>query len=106
MPESTTPDVKVAKSSGAFIWHSHEDADELFYVLSGEFTLEIEGADDVVMREGDIFVVPRGVRHRPSVKEGQEASVMMVEKKTVVNTGDMSGSSELTIDEVEDVRGK
>ncbi|KAI0126522.1 RmlC-like cupin domain-containing protein [Xylariales sp. AK1849] len=77
--------VKIAKIDGAFIWHAHPDSDELFYLLAGELTMELEDADPVVTKVGDVFVVPKGVRHRPVAKN---ASIMMVEKIGTVNTGE------------------
>lgn len=85
--------VKVVKLCGEFVWHSHEDTDELFLCLSGE--LDIEFRDDKVhLREGEMFVVPRGVEHRP-VAPG-ECHVLLVEPAGVVNTGEVL--SELTAD--------
>ena len=94
-------DIKVARTSGGFIWHSHPDTDEFFYILSGSLTIEIEGEkgrEDVVLGQGEIFVVPRGVRHRPV----GDAEIMLIERVGVVNTGD-AGVSEFT-KEVEDAR--
>ncbi|KAK7917587.1 hypothetical protein PG985_011195 [Apiospora marii] len=97
--------VKIAKIDGPFIWHAHPDSDELFYLLAGELTLELETisqdeggekekkVEEVVMRVGDMFVVPRGVRHRPVARQ---AHIMMVEKSGTVNTGDMAEGSERT----------
>ncbi|KAK8023659.1 RmlC-like cupin domain-containing protein [Apiospora rasikravindrae] len=90
--------VKIAKIDGAFIWHAHPDSDELFYLLAGELTLELERkknddeteVEEVVMQVGDMFVVPKGVRHRPVARQ---AHIMMVEKRDTVNTGDMAGES-------------
>jgi mannose-6-phosphate isomerase-like protein (cupin superfamily) len=77
--------VKIAKCDGSFLFHSHPDSDELFYLFSGKLTMEIEGGDDVVMKPGDVYVVPKGVRHRPVC---ENAEIMMVEKAGTVNTGD------------------
>ncbi|KAI3319679.1 RmlC-like cupin [Xylariaceae sp. AK1471] len=85
--------VKIAKIDGAFIFHAHPDSDELFYLLSGELTLEIETerhegeavVKAVIMNVGDVYVVPRGVRHRPVAKN---AHIMMIEHNGTVNTGD------------------
>ncbi|KAI0912863.1 RmlC-like cupin domain-containing protein [Ustulina deusta] len=90
--------VKIAKMDGEFIFHAHPGSDELFYLLSGELTLEIEtgaqgdgettpkaAVEAVVMRVGDVYVVPRGVRHRPVAKN---AEIMMIERNDTVNTGD------------------
>lgn len=89
-------DIKVARTQGEFIWHAHPDTDEFFYILSGSLTIEIEGEngrEDVVLGQGELFVVPRGVRHRPV----GDAEIMLIEKCGVVNTGD-SGKSDLTKD--------
>jgi mannose-6-phosphate isomerase-like protein (cupin superfamily) len=91
--------VKIAKIDGEFIWHSHPNSDELFHLVSGKLTLELEGRDDVVMQPGDVFVVPKGVRHRPVA---EDASIMMVEHESTVNTGD-EPESERTA-KVKDVR--
>lgn len=81
--------VKIAKIDGAFVFHAHPDSDELFYLFSGKLTLEIEGGDDVVMKPGDIYTVPKGVRHRPVA---ENAHIMMVEQAGTVNTGDEPAS--------------
>ena len=62
-------EVKLARLSGAFVWHKHDGADELFYVLEGRLRMEFRdgpaGERSVVMGAGDMLVVPRGVEHRP-----------------------------------------
>jgi mannose-6-phosphate isomerase-like protein (cupin superfamily) len=76
--------VKVAKVQGTLAWHSHDDEDEFFYVLSG--TLRIEMEDRAVeLRAGDAFVVPKGVRHNPVAE--RECLVMLIERKTTRHTG-------------------
>ncbi|KAI0434992.1 RmlC-like cupin domain-containing protein [Xylaria sp. FL1042] len=89
--------VKIAKIDGEFIFHAHPDSDELFYLLSGELTLEIEtraqgggeakpkAVEAVTMEVGDIYVVSKGVRHRPVAKN---AEILMIERNDTVNTGD------------------
>lgn len=91
--------VKIAKIDGAFIWHAHPNSDELFYLLAGELTMELEGRDPVCMEVGDVFVVPKGLRHRPVAKD---AHIMMVERNDTVNTGDETDSERTRIPE--DVR--
>lgn len=91
--------VKIAKIDGPFIWHSHLNSDELFYLFSGKLTLEIEDQEPVIMKEGDAYVVPRGVRHKPVA---ENAHILMVEQKDTVNTGDETDSARTR--EVEDVR--
>ncbi|KAM5346267.1 hypothetical protein ACJ41O_009272 [Fusarium nematophilum] len=92
--------VKVAKIDGEFIWHSHPDSEELFYLLSGKLKMEIEGQEPVVMKEGDVFVVPKGVNHKPVA---ENACIMMVEHQSTVNTGDQEDSERTK--EVQDARG-
>lgn len=76
--------VKVAKVRGSFTWHSHDGEDELFHILKGSLTIEMEGRD-VVLNEGETFVVPKGVRHNPRAEH--ECHVMLVERKSTLHTG-------------------
>jgi mannose-6-phosphate isomerase-like protein (cupin superfamily) len=81
-------DVKIAKLQGEFVWHTHPDTDELFLVLDGELTIQLR-TGDVVLRPGDVFVVPRGVEHNP--KAEVETSIVLFEPKGTPNTGDRPG---------------
>ncbi len=76
--------VKVAKLQGTIAWHAHENEDELFYVLSGSLTIEME-ARSVALREGEAFVVPKGIRHNPVAE--QECHVLLIERKSTLHTG-------------------
>lgn len=76
--------VKFAKVQGTLAWHSHEHEDELFYVLKGSLTIEMEGRT-VVLQEGEAFVVPKGVRHNPIAED--ECHVMLIERKSTLHTG-------------------
>ena len=76
--------IKVAKVQGSLTWHSHDNEDELFYLLKGSLTIEMEDKT-VVLREGEAFVVPKGVRHHPIAE--QECHVMLIERKTTLHTG-------------------
>ena len=76
--------VKVAKVQGTLAWHSHENEDELFYILKGSLTIEME-ARTVVLHEGESFVVPKGVRHNPVAE--QECHIMLIERKSTLHTG-------------------
>ncbi|MCW8807713.1 MAG: cupin domain-containing protein [Rhodanobacter sp.] len=78
--------VKVAKVLGTFGWHSHDDEDELFVVLSGQLRIELE-AGAVELAEGEMFVVPRGVRHNPVAE--QECCLMLIERKSTLHTGNL-----------------
>ena len=76
--------VKVAKLRGDLAWHSHENEDELFFVLKGRLRIEMEtGA--VELAEGQIFVVPKGVRHNPIADH--ECLIMLIEQKCTLHTG-------------------
>src|SRR5262249_51782234 len=86
----------VVKLKGEFVWHKHDDTDDFFLVLSGSITIQLR-AREVVLNEGELFVVPRGVEHCP--KADQEAHVLLIEPRGTVNTGDAGG--ELTAEEVE-----
>jgi mannose-6-phosphate isomerase-like protein (cupin superfamily) len=77
--------IKVARVQGTFGWHAHEDEDELFLVLKGELRIEME-ASSVVLREGELYVVPKGVRHNPVAEA--ECHVMLVERKSTLHSGD------------------
>jgi len=77
--------IKVAKVQGVFGWHAHTDEDELFLVLQGHLRIEME-AGTVDLREGEIFVVPKGVRHNPVAEH--ECLVMLIERKSTLHTGD------------------
>jgi mannose-6-phosphate isomerase-like protein (cupin superfamily) len=78
--------IKVAKVKGSLAWHSHEDEDELFLVLKGRLRIEME-AGTVELKEGELFVVPKGVRHNPVAEE--ECQVLLVERKSTLHTGDV-----------------
>jgi len=78
--------VKVAKLMGSLAWHSHEDEDELFLVLKGRLRIELEGGN-VELGEGDMHVVPKGVRHNPVAEE--ECHIMLIERKSTRHTGDV-----------------
>ena len=81
---------KIAKIEGEFIWHSHKDTDETFIVLKGEIQIDFKDGK-VVVKQGEMFVVPAGVEHRPSSYE--ESHIMLIEPKGVVNTGEIVDSN-------------
>jgi mannose-6-phosphate isomerase-like protein (cupin superfamily) len=78
--------IKVAKVHGSLAWHSHEKEDELFLVLKGQLRIEMEGGS-VELNEGQMFVVPKGVRHNPVAEH--ECHLMLIERKTTLHTGDI-----------------
>lgn len=76
--------LKVAKLLGTFGWHSHDDEDELFLVLAGKLRIELEtGA--VELAEGELFVVPKGVRHNPVAQA--ECLILLIERQSTLHTG-------------------
>ncbi|GMQ84678.1 MAG: cupin domain-containing protein [Acidimicrobiia bacterium] len=81
--------VKVAKVEGEFVWHGHDDTDEFFLVRSGRLTIELRGRPAVTLGPGELFVVPRGVEHRP-VADGY-CEILLLEPAGVVNTGAIEG---------------
>jgi mannose-6-phosphate isomerase-like protein (cupin superfamily) len=80
--------VEVVKVRGEFVWHAHPDTDDFFLVLDGELTIQLEDGD-VVLAPGELYVVPRGVRHCPRADE--EAHVLLIEPQGTPNTGDAGG---------------
>ena len=79
---------KLVKAEGEFVWHSHQETDEAFIVVEG--TLKIEFRDgSVILSAGELFVVPKGVEHRP-VARG-ECKILLLEPRNVVNTGNAGG---------------
>jgi mannose-6-phosphate isomerase-like protein (cupin superfamily) len=78
--------VKVAKVQGTLAWHSHENEDELFYILKGHLRIEMENGN-VELDEGEMFVVPKGVRHNPVAEN--ECHILLIERKTTKHTGDV-----------------
>ncbi|KRQ22802.1 cupin [Mycobacteroides sp. H001] len=82
-------EVKVVKLSGEFVWHKHDETDELFLVITGELTIQLRDRD-VTVGPGQLFVVPRGVEHRPRARG--EVHAVLIEPTGVVNTGDAGGA--------------
>ena len=85
--------VKLAKVEGEFDWHHHEHEDELFLVVKGELVLRMRDRD-VVLREGEFFIVPKGVEHQPYAE--QETHILMLEPTSTLNTGNVR--TEKTVD--------
>lgn len=87
-------EVKLGKLAGAFVWHHHADADELFLVLRGRLRIELrDGA--VTLEPGEMLIVPRGVEHRPVTENEEEVAVLLFEPAGVRNTGNVE-HAELT----------
>lgn len=90
--------VKVVKLKGEFIWHQHEHDDELFLVVKGTLRILLRDGE-LVLREGDLAVVPKGVEHCPVAED--EVHAVLIEPKSVVNTGEMR--NERTVEQPEHI---
>ncbi|MFT4838960.1 MAG: mannose-6-phosphate isomerase-like protein (cupin superfamily) [Nonlabens sp.] len=78
--------VKLAKIQGEFVWHDHKNEDELFYVIKGQLLIELKDKT-ITLNEGDLYIVPRGVAHKPIAHE--EVHVMLFEPAMIKHTGDV-----------------
>lgn len=81
-------EVKLVRIEGEFVWHTHDDTDELFLVLDGELTIQLRDGD-VSLGPGELFVVPRGVEHCP--RADHEVRALLLEPRGITNTGDAGG---------------
>ena len=79
---------KVVKFQGEFVWHSHDDTDEVFIVLDGEMSIAFRDGS-VELKAGEMFVVPKGAEHRPLAEK--ECKALLVEPAGTINTGDTGG---------------
>ena len=84
-------DIMVVKAKGEFVWHDHADTDDMFLVLKGRLTIQLRDRE-VHLGPGELFVVPRGVEHRPVADE--EAHVLIMERAGTPNTGDPATAAE------------
>jgi mannose-6-phosphate isomerase-like protein (cupin superfamily) len=84
-------DIMVVKARGEFVWHDHADTDDLFLVLKGRVTIQLRDGD-VELGPGELFVVPRGVEHRPVARE--EVHLLIMERTGTPNTGDPATAAE------------
>lgn len=87
---------KLVKFEGDFVWHQHDDTDEAFLVLQGEMMVEFRG-QVVRVREGELFVVPRGVEH--ITRAERECHALIIEPRGVINTGDAGGELTAPLDD-------
>lgn len=89
-------EIKIVKVDGEFVWHSHADTDELFFVINGELTIQMRDRN-VTVGPGQLYVVPRGVEHCP-IADG-EVHAMLIEPSGVVNTGNAGGELTASYDD-------
>jgi mannose-6-phosphate isomerase-like protein (cupin superfamily) len=78
--------VKLAKVLGEFVWHTHDDQDELFLVIDGELTIKLPDSE-VSLSAGDLYVVPKGLEHCPVAEN--EVSLLVIEREDTAHTGDV-----------------
>ena len=90
--------VKLVKFKGEFIWHHHEQEDELFYVVKGEFDMQMRDKT-ITVKQGEFLVMPRMTEHRPVAKE--EVEILLFEPATTLNTGNIE--NELTVKELKKI---
>ena len=79
-------DVMVVKVKGEFVWHQHDDTDDFFLVLSGQLKISLPDDEEVTLNAGELYIVPRGVQHRPYAEE--ETHLLLIEPSGTPNTGD------------------
>ncbi len=80
--------VLLAKLIGEFVWHKHENEDELFQVIKGTLYMQFRDRTEIV-KEGEIIVIPKGVEHNPMTKKGEEVHVLLFEKSSTAHTGNV-----------------
>lgn len=88
--------LKIAKVKGEFVWHNHSEEDELFLVIKGELKILLEDKEHL-LKEGEVFIVPRGVEHKPVADE--ECWILLLEPKGTKHTGEVK--DDLTVDRLE-----
>ncbi len=88
--------IKLAKLKGEFVWHQHENEDELFLVVKGHLLIKLRDRD-IQLKEGEFVVIPKGVEHLPIAEE--EVHVLLLEPKSTLNTGNVQ--NERTVNDLE-----
>lgn len=86
-------EVMVVKFQGEYSFHKHEDTDDFFYVLEGEMFMDIEGEASYLVKAGELFIVPKGVSHRPRAEH--EVKVLLIEPKGEPNSGNSNREASL-----------
>jgi mannose-6-phosphate isomerase-like protein (cupin superfamily) len=84
--------VKLVKFKGEFVWHHHDNEDEMFLVVKGRMLMKLEG-EDITVEEGEFIIIPRGVEHMPVAEE--EAHVLLFEPRSTLNTGNVQNERTL-----------
>lgn len=81
--------LKIVRVQGEFVWHTHEEADELFMVVDGRLRLKFRDREDITLGPGELFVVPKGMEHLPVAEPA--AQILLIERQGTVNTGTAGG---------------
>ncbi len=82
--------IKLVKFQGDFVWHKHDDTDEMFMVIDGSFTMKLRDGD-ILIEQGEFIIIPQGIEHCPSAEH--EVQVLLFEKAGTLNTGDAEENS-------------
>lgn len=86
--------VKLVKLKGEFVWHMHENEDEMFMVIKGRLVIKLR-SKDIILNEGEFFIIPKGIEHMPVAEN--EVHVMLLEPKTTLNTGNVKNERTVEI---------
>lgn len=92
--------VIVAKISGDFVWHKHDEEDELFFVQKGTLEMQFRDRTETV-QEGELIVVPKGIEHCPRTKDGEEVHLLLIEKLSTKHTG--TQQTEMTVEDYPEI---
>ncbi|HEV2531656.1 cupin domain-containing protein [Phenylobacterium sp.] len=85
-------EVRLVKTAGEFVWHKHDETDELFLILEGEFDMDFRDRT-VTVRPGELLIVPRGTEHRPAARRG-EVKLLLIDPNDTPNTGDKTTATQ------------
>jgi mannose-6-phosphate isomerase-like protein (cupin superfamily) len=85
-------EVRLVKAEGELVWHKHDDTDELFLILEGEFDMDFRDRT-VTVRPGELLIVPRGTEHRPAARRG-EVKLLLIDPNDTPNTGDKTTATQ------------
>ena len=85
-------EVRLVKTSGEWVWHKHDETDELFLILEGEFDMDFRDGT-VTVKPGELLIVPRGTEHRPAARRG-EVKLLLIDPNDTPNTGDKATATQ------------
>ena len=85
-------EIRLVKTQGEFVWHKHDETDELFLILEGEFDMDFRDRT-IILKPGELLVVPRGTEHRPAARRG-EVKLLLIDPNGTPNTGDKATATQ------------